>query len=135
MVGRPVDGVAPLLHVLAVVGPRPEGWMERTWTYGECSFTSIAVSTAMLASVLDPESDVVLTAGSVRVGLELMNGNFNWLRKPSLALYDELTLSWPSVAYTINMSNQGSAFPPNGYLVGQGDAPSFPTFGAAYNAF
>jgi hypothetical protein len=64
-----------------------------------------------------------------------MNGNFNWLRKPSLALYDELILSWPSVAYTISMANQGSIQAPNGYMVGQDDAPSFPTFGAAYNAF
>lgn len=135
VIGRPVDGVAPLLHALVVVGPRPEGWAERTWTYGECSFTSIAVSTAKLASALDPESDAALTAGSDGVGLELMGGNLNWVRKPSLALYDELTLPWPSVAYTINMSNQGSAYPPNGYLVGEGDAPSFPTFGAAYNAF
>jgi hypothetical protein len=135
VVGRPVDGVAPLLHALVVVGPRPEGWTERTWTYGECSFNSIAVSTARLAVDLDPERDEGLTVGSVRVGLEVTNGNFNWLRKPSLALYDELTLPWPSVAYTINMSNQGSAFPPNGYLVGEGEAPSFPTFGAAYNAF
>ena len=64
-----------------------------------------------------------------------MSGNFNWVRKPSLALYDELVLPWPSVAYTISLNNQGSASPPNGYLVGEGDAPSFPTFGAAYNAF
>jgi len=135
VIGRPVDGVAPLLHALIVVGPRPEGWTERTWTYGECSFTSVAVSTAKLASALDPERDAALTVGSDGVDLELMGGNLNWVRKPSLALYDELTLPWPSVAYTINMSNQGSAYPPNGYLVGEGDAPSFPTFGAAYNAF
>jgi hypothetical protein len=30
----------------------PEGWTVRTWTFGECSFTSIAVSTAMLAPAL-----------------------------------------------------------------------------------
>ncbi|MGH8994435.1 MAG: AlbA family DNA-binding domain-containing protein [Acidimicrobiales bacterium] len=135
VIGQPVDGVAPLLHALIVVGPRPEGWTERTWTYSECSFTSVAESTAKLASVLDPERDAGLKAGSVSVGLELMNGNFNWLRKPSLALYDELTLPWPSVAYPISMANQGSIHPPSGYLVGQDDAPSFPTFGAAYNAF
>jgi hypothetical protein len=135
VIGQPVDGVAPLLHALIVVGPRPESWTERTWTYSECSFTSVAVSTAKLASVLDPERDAGLKAGSISVGLELMNGNFNWLCKPSLALYDELTLPWPSVAYTISMADQGSIHPPNGYLVGQDDAPSFPTFGAAYNAF
>lgn len=135
MVGRPVDGVATLLHALDVVGFRPEGWTERTWTYGACSFTSIAVSTARLASALDPERNAALTVGSARVGLELKGDNFNWVRKPSLALYDELALSWPSVTYTISMSNQGSAFPPGGYLVGEGDTPSFPSFGAAYNAF
>jgi len=135
VIGQPVDGVAPLLHALIVVGPRPEGWTERAWIYGECSFVSVAISTAKLASVLDPERDVSLKAGPISVGIELMNGNFNWLRKPSLALYDELVLPWPSMAYTIGMANQGQIHPPNGYLVGQDDAPSFPTFGAAYNAF
>ena len=135
VVSQPIDGVAPLIHALIVVGPRPEGWTEQTWTYGECSFTSVAVSAARLALVLDPERDLPLEAGSISVGLELMSGNFNWLRKPSLALYDEVILPWPSVAYTINMANQGSIHPPNGYLIGLADAPSFPTFGAAYNAF
>lgn len=135
VIGEPVDGVAPLLHALIVVGPRPERWTERTWTYGECSFIAFAVSTAKLASALDPERDVTLKAGSISVRLELMNGNFNWIRKPSLALYDELILPWPSLAYTISLAKQGSIHPPNGYLVGRGDAPSFPIFGAAYNAF
>jgi hypothetical protein len=133
--GRPAEGVAPVLHALVVVGPRPNGWTERTWSYGECSFISVAMSTTKLASALEPERDTALMVGSIHVGLELMGGNLNWARKPSLALHDELILPWPSVAYTINMSNQGSAFPPNGYLVGEGDVPSFPTFGAAYNAF
>lgn len=135
VIGESIDGVAPLLHALIVVGPRPEGWAERTWNYRECSFAAVAASTAKLASVLDPERGVDLKTGSISVGFELMNGNFNWLRKPSLALYDELVLPWPSVAYTISLANQGSIHPPNGYLVGQGDAPSFPTFGSAYNAF
>lgn len=135
MIGRSVDGVAPLLHALVVVGPRPQGWVERTWTYGECSFISTALSNVGLASALDPECDTALTLGSVLVVLEPMGGNVSWVRKPSLALYDELMLPWPSVAYNFNLSNRDSAFPPSGYLVGEGDAPSFPTFGAAYNAF
>jgi hypothetical protein len=135
VVRRSVDGTAILLHALVVVGPRPLGWTERTWIYGDCSFISDSVSNVGLVSALDSERGTALTLGPAVVRLELMSGNLNWVRKPSLALYDELMLPWPSVAYTINLSNRESAFPPNGYLIGQGDAPSFPTFGAAYNAF
>ncbi len=35
----------------------------------------------------------------------------------------------------MSLNTQRTASPPNEYLVGAGDAPSFPTFGAAYNAF
>ena len=135
VVGRPVGGTTRLLHALVIVGPRPDAWSERTWTYGDCTFTSITMSTARLASVLDQDREAVLKVGAVGVGLELPNGTLNWIRKPSLALHDELALPWPSVAYTINIGDQVSAFSPNGYLVGKGDSPSFPTFGAAYNAF
>lgn len=135
MIGRPVEGVAPLLNALVVVGPRPAGWRERTWIYNECTFTSSGMPTGKLAAVIDPDRDESLTVGPVRVGFELMSSNFNWVRKPSLALYDELVLPWPSVAYTVSLNNQGTVSPPNEYLVGEGDAPSFPTFGAAYNAF
>jgi hypothetical protein len=93
------------------------------------------VTTGRLASVLDPERDEDLKIGPHRVAFQLMSSNFNWVRKPSLALYDELLLPWPSVAYTVSMDNQGTISPPNEYLVGDGDTPSFPTFGAAYNAF
>jgi hypothetical protein len=135
VIGRPVEGVAPLLNALIVVGPRPAGWREQTWVYNECTFTSSGMSTAKLAAVLDPEREEKLTVGPDRVGFELMSSNFNWIRKPSLALYDELVLPWPSVAYTVSLNNQGTVSPPNEYLVGDGDAPSFPTFGSAYNAF
>lgn len=135
VIGRPVERVAPLLNALIVVGPRPASWRERTWNYNECTFTSSGMSTGELAAVLDPERDESLTVGQVRVSFELMSSNFNWVRKPSLALYDELVLPWPSVAYTVSLNNQGTISPPNEYLVGEGDAPSFPTFGAAHNAF
>lgn len=135
VIGRPVNGVAPLLHALVVVGHRPQGWTEGTWTYQECSFISTCQSNARLASALDPERDASLIPGPARIVLVPVGGDASWVRKPSLALYDELTLPWPSVSYNINLGNRDSAFPPSGYLVGEGDAPSFPTFGAAYNAF
>jgi len=135
VVGRSVDGIAPLLHALIVVGIRPPGWTEKTWDYGECSFISTSLSSVGLASALYSERADVFMLGSTSVRFEPMGENVSSVRKPSLALYDELTLPWPSVAYNIILSNRNSAFVPNGYLIGEGDAPSFPTFGAAFSAF
>lgn len=135
VIGRSTDGYAPLLHALIVVGLRPAGWAEQKWTYGECSFISSSMSSIELASALDPTREVPFRLGSGLVVFELMGDSFNWIRKPSLAIYDEITMSWPSMAYNLNLNNRDAAFPPSGYLVGEGDSPSFPTFGAAYNAF
>jgi Putative DNA-binding domain len=135
MLGRPAEGVVPLLHALVVIGPHPADWRERTWTYNACSFTSRGVSTAKLAAVLDPGRDENLTVGTLPIGFDFAGGVFSWVRKPSLALYDELLLPWPSIAYTIGLNGQGATAPRTEYLVGEGETPSFPTLGAAYNAF
>ena len=75
-----------------------------------------------------------LAIGSLQVLVALADTNVQWLRKSSLARYDELELPWPSTAYRVAMVDQTNLQPPDGYLIGEGDTPSFPTFGAAFKA-
>ena len=134
--GPAVDGGAtPLLHAQVVVGVRPRAWREETWTYGQCTFSACTMSPAKAGSMFASAGPQQLAIGSLPVLVELADTNVQWQRQPSLARYDELALPWPSTAYRVAMVDQTNLQPPNGYLIGDGDTPSFPTFGAAFNAF
>jgi hypothetical protein len=60
--------------------------------------------------------------------------NLNWEKRPSLAQYDKLSLEWPSVTCKPSMANREHVNLPQN-LIGDGETPSFPNFGAAFNAF
>jgi hypothetical protein len=56
-------------------------------------------------------------------------------RKPSFAEHDPYPLPWPSLVTTASIVQPMQQFqPPSGFLIGPG-APSFVTFGVAFNAF
>jgi Putative DNA-binding domain len=117
-----------------VVGARPPFWREQVWSYEECTFGVATFTTARLSSMVSPGTHK-LTVGSIDGVFELPDTTSSWQRLPSMASYSQLALPWPSTEFKLNFVNQQTLQPPNGYLVGRDDAPSFPTFGATYNAF
>ncbi len=133
VLGPQVDGGAPLLYALVLVGQAPSQ-RERKWVYEHLTFVSGSISSRRLASIFVPEAINALTLASTRVTVEFPGTGFMWQKKPSLAQYDQLSLPWPSVIYSPRIAEQININVP-GYHIGAEDAPSFPTFGAAFNAF
>lgn len=129
------EAAARLLTAQIVVGMRPPAWREQCWSYEECTFGTYVSSTAGLSSLLATPGERELTVGSVAASFALPETTWSWQRLPSLALYSQLALPWSSTEYKLLLPDQQTLQPPRGYLVGTDDAPSFPTFGAAYNAF
>lgn len=134
VVGPRVGQAAPLLYALVGVGPRPTAWAERSWAYETCTFISAGLPVRQIASLFVAGHHEV-TIGPERATLELQATNVAWLRQPSLASYKRLSLPYPATVFTANMANRTEIYPPDHYLVGAGPAPSFPTFGSAFNAF
>lgn len=134
VLGPLTDGSAPLLAASVVVGPNPLGSEERMWIYRPVTFVSSTVTARRLATLFNPGEVRTLRVASATIRAQFPETAFSWERKPSLAQYDELSLAWPSVIYTPHVMNAPHVNVP-GYLVGDDQAPSFPTFGAAFNAF
>ena len=123
-----------VLALLAVVGPRPPGWEDRTWTYDQCTFVAGRVTTRQFASWWKGGKQN-LTIGSVRAALKVPeNHQFTCVHLASLAEYGKVALPWPSFMYTPQTLGVHTN-PPQEYLVGAGDVPSFPAFSTAFNAF
>lgn len=133
--GREQEG--QLLYAQIVVGLRPHGWRDCDWSYESCTFASAVANTTSLSSLLSSHSRARLDFGSTVASFELPDSGVSWQRIPSLAAYNDLALPWPSTDYRLHLVNTDQSLrPPNaGYHVGQGEAPSFPTFGAAFRAF
>lgn len=134
LVGPAGEEPAALLYLVAVVGPRPQGWQEGTWSYEQCTFAAARTTSRRLASVFTAGEKLELPIAGVRATVEFREGQFGCMHAPSLAQYAELTLPWPSLIYspatTLDHVNS-----PQGYLIGPGDQPSFPAFSGAFNAF
>jgi Schlafen, AlbA_2 len=95
---------------------------------------SDAASSKRPASIFLPGESRTLTLAATQITAQFPDTGFMWEKKPSLAQYDQLALPWPSTVYTPRLENQKN-MNQAGYLVGRDDAPSFPTLGAAFNAF
>lgn len=80
--------------------------------------------------------DHTLDIGGVRAPIEFPdNQGLTCIHVPSLAEYSNVSLPWPSFAYSPLFANTTNVNAPQEYLVGADDVPSFPTFGSAFNAF
>jgi len=135
-VGAPASpGCAHLLFAFVIVGPEPERWRSEEWVYEQCVFASSAITTKELVLILTPGEPKELALGSVRMQVEIGDASFSWLRKPSQAVYDDLQFQWPTTLFTPGLAVQGQVQAPGSFLVGQGDAPSFPVFSGAFQAF
>ena len=124
-----------LLFALVVVGPKPDGWSTKYWSYEQCSFACGSMSTGEFCEVLVPGEARVLELDRVAMVVELADAQFSWLRRPSLAEYDKCQFTWPADISTPGMAMQGALQAPHGMLVGPGMTPSFPMFSAAFSAF
>lgn len=132
--GPEVGGSRPLLHALVIVGQTAPNTIRQKWVYEHLAFVSDSLSPRRLASLFVPETEQTLDLGSARISSRFPSTNFMWEKKPSLAQYDELSLLWPSAIYTPSLADKQN-MNQSSYLVGAGNSPSFPTFGAAFNAF
>jgi hypothetical protein len=84
--------------------------------------------------LLRTDVELRLSLGGTSAGFGLASGPFQWLRKPSMAQYDERQLPWPTVLYSPSFA-QRDVYAPPGFLVGTDDTPTFPLFSAAFGAF
>jgi Putative DNA-binding domain len=129
------DDPARLLALQARVGPKPEGWQERTWNYEQCTFASGQVTSRRLAQWLKGGAQT-LSLGTVRTTIEFPeNAPYTCIHVPSLARYGNVQLPWPSFVHVPGFVNPGHINYPQEYLVGGDATPSFPAFGGAFNAF
>jgi hypothetical protein len=128
------DEPSRLLALRALVGPKPDGWEDRCWRYGQCTFVASRITVRRFARWFDGgEQDITL--GALSTTIDIADGGFSSMHVPSLARYSNTSLPWPSVLYTPPFSSGTHVNHPQGYLVGDGSTPSFPAFGSAYNAF
>lgn len=134
-VARPDEsGKQVLLFAQATIGPQPEGWPTSNWSYEHCVFCSGGMPAREFCALLRAGTEISLSIGGVDTHFELANSAFPWHRKPSRAQYDEPPLSWPKVIYEPSFAERNVYAPP-AYLVGDGDTPTFPLFGAAFGAY
>jgi hypothetical protein len=129
------DGQARLLFALVVVGPEPDGWSEKTWSYEQCRFSSGSMSAGEFSDLLVPGQPRTLELGGDAMLVELADAQFSWFRRPSLAEYDKCRFTWPADISTPGMASQGAVHVPTGMLIGPGMTPSFSLFSAAFGAF
>jgi len=137
LIPEPDDRQLRLLYAQALIGPRPPGWVEEMWRYEQGSFVSTSMSARGFLNRLRPGRATKLKLGDLVATMSIREGSFSWRHHPSRTQHDQLQLEWPwqefepcidgveSLAYTLR----------SGFLVGFGDAPSFPAFAGAFNAF
>ena len=128
----PVSRRRALLYAAYVfVGPRPPGWKEATWRYESCTFAAERTTPKRLAAALQSGE---LSLGSTIATFTPGPGDaWQWRREPSYARLDRFGIPWPTVAYELALGGLENQYLPE-RLVGR-DAPSFPTSGAAADAF
>ena len=125
-----------LLALEALVGPKPAGWTERLWRYAECTFVSAQVSSRRVAQWCREGEEQAVVVGPVTTTVTFRESTqYTRLHVPSLAQYGGVVLDWPSSVHKPGLANVDQLNAPQNYLVGDGNAPSFPAFGAAFNAF
>jgi hypothetical protein len=132
------EGDPPVLvYALVLVGPRPGGWQERIWRYRQGCFLAAAIPVRQLVASLTPGTAKLLELGTTVASMQVRDGQFSWQRHPSRAQHDPLQLPWPWMEFQpgIDGFNDRVYELQAGFLVGIGDAPSFPAFGGAFNAF
>ena len=122
-----------IMRAVVIVGQKTLQSPQR-WNYGAISFHGDVLTSKQISSILVASETQEIQLGGTPLCLEFQAMNFTWQRKPSLAQYDQRALAWPSTLYEPRLETQ-QHFNLPGYLVGAGDAPSFPTFGTAFNAF
>jgi hypothetical protein len=130
-----LDHQLQLLFALVVVGPKPEGWSAKSWSYEQCRFVSGSMSAGEFCELLLPGEPRMLELGEEAMILELADAQFSWFRKPSQAKYDKCQFTWPTDISNPGMATQGALQAPHGMLVGPGMTPSFPLFSGAFGAF
>src|SRR6266498_3154398 len=122
---------APLFAAYVFVGPQPPGWVEATWRYESCTFTAARTTPKRLTAALEAGE---LALGSLTAVFTFGPGDiWQWRREPSYARLDRFGIPWPHVAYELALAGLDNQHLPE-RLVGR-DAPSFPTSGAAFEAF
>jgi hypothetical protein len=127
-------GRAPLYQLSAVIGPQPPGWSSGIWRYEACTFAAAELTTPELADGFDMEGPPELKLGPIRASLTLgPTDQHNWRRDPSLSRFDEIGIPWPTLHYDVYLRDAQNVRLPE-FLIGRG-CPSFPTAGAAVNAF
>jgi hypothetical protein len=129
----PTDAGARLLNALVIIGPQPIPWSERSWVYDECTFVAATVSAGQIASAV---SDGLqhLNVGGLEMAFQ-PTGQVSCQRQPSSSRYKGVSLPYSCSYFTLTTTDRDQTGSPAGYLVGQGDTPSFPTFESAFSAF
>ena len=134
-VAGPEDsGKRKLLFAQITIGPQPESWSSSSWLYEQCVFCADSIPLSEIVEILKPEAESLLSVGGVDTYVELAGGSFQWFRKPSMAIYEEIQLPWPTVLYRPNFISR-NLNAPAAFLVGEGGTPTFPLFSAAFGAF
>jgi hypothetical protein len=133
VVSRSAGEGAQLLRALVRVGASPQPGSERRWSYEAYDFISLVVPARRVAPlcVTGPQE---IALGPLRATLELRAANVSWRRRPSHALYKDLSLPYPATIYEAPLADQIGAADST-YLVGAEETPSFATLGSAFNAF
>jgi hypothetical protein len=96
-----------------------------------------AIPVRQLIASLTTGTATLLKLGTTVASMQLREGQFSWQRHPSRAQHDPLQLAWPWMEFQPGIDGVDDRVYElqAGFLVGIGDAPSFPVFGGAFNAF
>jgi hypothetical protein len=122
---------APLYAAFIFVGPQPPGWKYVTWRYKSCTLTAVRTTSKRFAAALFSGN---LGVGPLTATFEFDPGDlWQWRREPSYSRLDRFGIPWPHVAYDLSLAGLENQRLTE-LLVGR-DAPSFPTSGAALDAF
>ncbi len=132
LLGPAEDGIKPVWSALAIVGPLPELRDPLRWEYKQCTFVAIEMKASDLASHVNGGVHG-LELGTDRARFNFNASSIQWMRHASREQYGEVELSWPSVTYDLHFEGRPQSLP-GGYLCSM-DAPSFPSFAAAFRAF
>ena len=104
------------------------------WAYPAYTFVSARITAKALASFCSAERVQHVRLGGVGAAAEFRGGQISWTHIPSRSEYARIALDWPATVYTAHLTNY-RVNPPFGYLVGQHEVPSFPSFSGAFSAF
>lgn len=129
----PTDADARLLNALLITGPQPTPWSERSWVYDGCAFVAATVAASQVASAFsDGRQD--LRVGGLEMAFQ-PSRQVSWQRQASSSRYKGVSLPYACAFFTLTTTDRDQTSPPAGYLIGEGDTPSFPTFESAFSAF